>query len=85
MRRKIPVRVGGKNFNITPDQLYALRQDLAKGTGDPHANEWCFCLCHEGQMVHVTPCCQTCPDCGKRIMMDFVERHTARHQEAAAE
>ena len=45
----------------------------------------CDCVCHkhEGTM-HIRPCCDTCPVCGKRIKIGFMSNHLREHCDIAS-
>jgi hypothetical protein len=73
--------MGGKNLKLSPDKLYALRQDLEAINGEKHAADLCFCGCHYGQTTHEDPCCRPCAVCGKNVRLEVYETHIARHNE----
>lgn len=55
-----------------------VRDDIAPPTcGCAHSDEICDCKCHipEEHTEHVGPCCENCPNCGRRIKMGFLSLH----------
>lgn len=48
---------------------------------DPRPEE-CRCPCHRAPLavIHVAPCCQVCPRCGRRITSSKLGEHLARHE-----
>jgi hypothetical protein len=72
---------GGKNLKLSPDKLYALRQDLEAVSGEKHTADLCYCGCHYGRMVHDEPCCRPCEVCGKNVRLEAYENHIARHND----
>jgi hypothetical protein len=83
MRRQTTIRVGGKKITLSREQLYALRQDVDAVLGGQNTRELCYCPCHTGHFHHVGPCCRPCPVCGKNVLPEAFEVHTARHAAAA--
>lgn len=43
----------------------------------------CDCSCHGAggtiTPIHNGPCCEECPDCGKRIIIGYLDQHQEKH------
>jgi hypothetical protein len=84
MRRQTTIRVGGKKITLSREQLYALRQDVDTVRGGQNTRELCYSPCHTGHFQHVGSC-RLCPVCGKNVLPEAFEAHTARHADAVTD
>ncbi len=84
MRRRTTVRFSAsRSIKLSPEHLWALRQDLDTVFGVPNTAELCYCACHQGHdIIHSTPCCKRCPHCERNVQLDDFAGHVARHETA---